>query len=396
MTSISGPVGIRNRTQQVANAVVDQAKIIGLLSLIGSKDGGKLGVWIPPPLPGSAGQCPRPLADAILGFQELWRARGELRSADGVVDPGGGTLRKLDALAASGVLVGPGGIDPSIIRFRQTNPKEKTDIHDVKQMVISPLTVGGLLQEISQTGSIREFLFEMRKDGTVYWIGAAVPQGTSDFSKVQVFFHPTVVQNQGKGLPPLVHAAEGDYPAFRGGWSRSLQRYVAMQGGQLAGARQTPLIVPFMTMAAFTGRAPAYMFATRPTETLNAIMTAVRDAAVPSMPDPVQVSRIGVSSFSSGIGAMRLFIQTFGGNGLIAETTDFDSPFITVELKVITRSPGAVGRVFSQVAPRHPQVGWLTMPAPSFRNITTFRPKGPHAQIGWMTFFMASLTSVIV
>jgi hypothetical protein len=119
------------------------------------------------------------------------------------------------------------------ITFKQTNSKNLTDAHEVKQMVISPLMAGGLLQEIPQTGSIREFLFEMRKDGEVYWIGAAVPEGTSDFSKAQVFFHPTVVQNG------VVHAAEGDYPAFRGGWSGSLQRYIAMQGGQLAGARKT-------------------------------------------------------------------------------------------------------------------------------------------------------------
>ncbi len=386
MTSISGPVGIRNRTQQVANAVVDQAKIIELLSLIDPSDGGKRGVWTPPPLPGQP--CPPQLADAIRVFQELWRARGELRGVDGVVDPGGGTLRKLDALA-SGRLVGPSGVDPSLIRFRQTNPERLTGVHDVRQMVISPLSIGGLFQEIAQTGSIREFLFEMRKDGEVYWIGAAVPQGTTDFSKVQVFFHPTVVQ------AGVVHAAEGDYPAFGGGWSGKLQRYVSMQGGQLAGARATPLIVPFMTMAATSGRAPAYMFATRSSETLNAIMTAVRDAAMPGADGSVQVSRIGVSSFSSGVGAMRLFIRAFGG-GLIAETTDFDSPFIITEPKIITRSPGAAGRVFSQVAPPHPQFGWLTMPASSFRNISTFRLQGPHAQIGWMSFFMASLTSVIV
>jgi hypothetical protein len=381
MTSIGGPVGIRNRTQQVKNAVADQVAIIGLLSRIAPVDGGQRGLWITPPLPGPAGQCPRPLADAIRSFQEVWRTRGELRSADGVVDPSGGTHRKLDACAASDVS----------ISFRQTNPESLTREHEVMQMVISPLSLGDLLQEVPQTGSIREFLFEMRKDGAVYWIGAAVPKGTSAFTKIQVFFHPTVKQ-QG-----VVHAAEGDYPAFRGGWSDSLQRYVAMQGGQLAGARQTPLIVPFMTMAAFSGGAPAYMFATRPTETLNAIMTAVRDAvASPGTADPVKVSQIGVSSFSSGIGAMRLFIQTFGGSGLIAETTDFDGPRIISEPKRITRSPGAVGRVFSQVAPPHPQLGWVTMPASSFRNIRTFRKDGPHAQIGWMTFFMASLASVIV
>jgi hypothetical protein len=88
----------------------------------------------------------------------------------------------------------------------------------------------------------------------------------------------------------------------------------------------------------FGGRAPAYMFATRPTETMNAIMTAVRDAVVPGGGGPVQVFKIGVSSFSSGIGAMRLF---------------------------------------------------------SFRNVINFRSLEPHAQIGWMMFYTASLRSAI-
>ncbi|MDH4085243.1 MAG: hypothetical protein OEV99_14205 [Nitrospira sp.] len=276
------------------------------------------------------------------------------------------------------------------IEFTQTNSVSLTSTHDVTQMVISPVSAGGFFQEIEQIGTMNEFLFEMRKDGAIYWIGAAVPQGTPDFSKVQVFFHPTVVQ------AGVVHAAEGDYPGFGGGWSGSLQRYVAMQGGQLAGARQTPLIVPFMTMAAFTGLAPAYMFGTRPIETLNAIMTAVRDEAMPGADDLVDVTQIGVSSFSSGIGAMRLFIKTFGSSGLITETTDFDGAFIVTEPKIITRSPGAVGRVFSQVPPPTPEVGWVTMPTASFRDINTFRAQGPHAQIGWMTFFMASLSSVII
>jgi hypothetical protein len=92
---------------------------------------------------------------------------------------------------------------------------------------------------------------------------------------------------------------------------------------------------------------------------------------------------------------MRLFIHQFGGTGLIAETTDFDSPFIIGEARAITRSPGASGRVFSQVAAPHPQVGWVTLPPASFRNIQTFRAQGPHAQIGWMMFYTASLGSSI-
>ena len=281
-----------------------------------------------------------------------------------------------------------------MITFRQTNSGDRTSAHTVPQKVISPLQAGNLLQEMDQSGTIREFLFEMTKDGHVYWIGAAVPSGTSDFSKVQVFFHPTPVQNG------RVIAKDTDYPTFTGGWSAKVQRYVEMQGAQLAGVRKTALMVPFMMMKAARGRAADYMFATKSVETLNAIMTAVRDAATPGGVAPgtaaVQISKIAVSSFSSGIDYMRLFIGTFGSTRLIVETTDFDSPFIIAEKnKPMTRSPGAKARVFSQQGPMFPQFGWVTMPATSFRNIAKYRDKGVHAQIGWMMFFTASMGSSI-
>jgi hypothetical protein len=276
----------------------------------------------------------------------------------------------------------------SAIKIRQTNPAALASPHAVTNQVISPLAAGGFLQQIPLTASIRNLLFEMRKDGGIYWVGAAVPDGVSNFVKVQVFFHPTVV-NGG-----VVHAADGDYPTFAGGWSGSLQRYVAMQGGQLAGARQTPLVVPFMTMASNSGSAPAYMFATRPIETLNAIISAIHNA-VTGKSGSVGVAQIGVSSFSSGIGAMRLFIKTFGSTGLVVETTDFDSPFIRGSVKAVTTSPGATGRVFSQIAPPRPTPGWITLPAWKFRNVAAFRDKGAHAQIGWMTFFLAAMMSAI-
>ena len=277
---------------------------------------------------------------------------------------------------------------PSAIHIKQTNRPDRANLHDVENSVIPRLPASGFLQEQKLTRKIRDFLFEMRKDGEIYWVGAAVPDGTSDFTKAQVFFHPTVLQNG------IRHAKEEDYPTFTGGWSGSLQRYVAMQGGQLAGARQMPLIVPFMTMASYRGAAPAYMFATRPIETLNAIISAVRETAT-GQSGSVAVAAIGVSSFSSGIEGMRLFIRTFGSTRLIKETTDFDGPWIKGSPQIITTSPGAKGRVFSQKAPPHPTPGWITLSAWRFKNIVTFRDKGVHAQIGWMTFFVAATSSVI-
>ena len=78
------------------------------------------------------------------------------------------------------------------IEVRQTLPPAKANPHNVKNPVISLVAAGSFLQEIPLIVPIREFLFQIRKDGQVYWVGAAVPDGISDFSKVQVFFHPTV------------------------------------------------------------------------------------------------------------------------------------------------------------------------------------------------------------
>ena len=270
------------------------------------------------------------------------------------------------------------------IEFRQTNPEAGTKPHPVTNPGISPLSAGNFLQQITVSATIRNLLFEMRKDGQVYWVGASVRDGATDFTEAQVFFHPTVI-NGG-----VVHAADRDYPKFTGGWSGSLQRYVRMVCGLLASVRSTPLIVPFMTMAANGGKAPAYMFATRPIETLNAIMTAFQKE-VTGKSAAVTVGQIGVSSFSSGIGAMNLFIGTLGSSSLIAEATDFDSPFIKGSPRALPL--GGRGRVFSQIAPRRPTSGRTTLPAWSFKKIVAFRDKGAHAQIGWMTFHLAAMLS---
>src|SRR5262245_29238046 len=90
------------------------------------------------------------------------------------------------------------------------------------------------------SAEIHEFLFKLTKGSSVFWVGAAVPKGATDFTRAQVMFHPTVKQGH------KVIAKDEDYREFTGGWSASLQRYIAMQGVQLAAARKPyPMIVPF-------------------------------------------------------------------------------------------------------------------------------------------------------
>jgi hypothetical protein len=286
----------------------------------------------------------------------------------------------------------------------QKNPATATAAHVVSNpFVRPPVTTSPAasfrFSEAVLPGEIHNFLFEIRKAGSVFWIGAAVPKGTTDFTRAQVFFHPTVVQNGN------VIADDKDYREFKGGWSGSIQRYVAMEGGQLAAAgRLLPMLVPFTTMAAVrvgkNGAIPtANMFQDRPVETLNAVMAAIESEITGDASAKPKLTKVGAASFSSGIGALRLFLKSMKSSGLIKEVIDFDSPHIVAEPKSLTRSPGAVSRCFTQFAVARPETGWVTVNANHFASVSAFgqypEPQRTHARIGWMMYFQAMTTSTI-
>jgi hypothetical protein len=101
MRQITARVGLLHRRQQVTNHMVDQQTVADLLAHIPQHAGGTLGLWPPHVLfLGSPGQCTGELGMAIWAFQERWQRTGELRVVDGVVDPGGSTLKALNTVAA--------------------------------------------------------------------------------------------------------------------------------------------------------------------------------------------------------------------------------------------------------------------------------------------------------
>jgi hypothetical protein len=376
---LDAPVGLRNKTTKVTSKLSDQRTIIQLLAKIKSTDGGKTGL-----APGSKdGECSKALAEAIWNFQVHWSRRGVLKMVDGVVEPERSTWKKLVQLAE-----GPPPPPPGTISLTQTNPPSWVAAQERITPVISPLALGSKLNEIVVKPKLHNLLFRLQKNADTFWVGAAVPEGTTDFSQVQVFFHPTVVNGKS------VHAKDSDYAAFQGGWSESLQRYVGMEGAQVAAARRVPMIVPFTTMTALaTG---PNMFATRPVETLNEIMNAIRAEIIPGSGPAPPLRSIGVASFSSGITARGKFITALASSGLIKELIDLDSPHIIGSSKNLVHVPGAVSRCFTQFVKPMPELGWFQFETTRFSEIHTFRDKGPHAQIGWMMYFMAMLSSPIV
>jgi len=96
---LSGSVG-RSLARRVTNANADQRLVIELLAGIATTSGGKREEWTSTPPAGPAGQCPTILADAIWSFQSFWKTKGVFKNIDGVVDPGGNTIKKMTELIA--------------------------------------------------------------------------------------------------------------------------------------------------------------------------------------------------------------------------------------------------------------------------------------------------------
>jgi hypothetical protein len=171
-----------------------------------------------------------------------------------------------------------------------------------------------------------------------------------------------------------------------------MQRYVALEGVQLAAVRQLPMLVPFTTMAALGGGS-ANMFAVDPVPTLSNVTAAIQATFIPVGLLPPDLTAVGVASFSSGIYAMRQFINAMKPSGLVREVIDFDSPYIIGQPAALTPSPGGVSSCYSQIPPS-PTPGYRFMPPGSFANLTSYNHV-PHTCIGFMMYYTAMISSII-
>ena len=399
MTTLSGPVGVRNGVTQVLNTPADQIKIIRLLWSIDPGNAGMNGVS-KPPSPGPLKRCAPDLAAAIAAFQTFWVQLGQLPTADGVVDRSGQTLRKLDALA--GAAPGPapqpppppppapGFIDLNILRFQQTLPGLPGRFSipaivpaSVMPFLFKPRPKGSLLVEGAAVGTISEFLFKIEKNGAIFWVGACVPEGTSDFSRAYIYFHPDTIGA----------SDDAAYPSFGGRWP-TVKRYLPGTGLQMAAMKKMPVIVPFMTNASRANTARTNIFADRGVETLNDIMSAIK-ISFGETDFTASVGQVGVASFSSGIDHLFRFADKLGGTGIIREQIDFDSAFMISAHKNAPVLQGCVNWMVTQSPPgsRSP-IGWLHLPAEAFQKVNNLR-NDTHSQIGVMMFQTMMMLSVM-
>jgi hypothetical protein len=161
-------------------------------------------------------------------------------------------------------------------------------------------------------------LFQLDAQVVPNWFGVAIPNGISDFTKPNIFFHP---------IPAQAGYNDADYPAKTGRWPK-LFYYMDRLGFQVDAAFQVSnaprnqiVIMPFLTSAATnTGILPANWLGI-----ITDILSDVRFTIAGIGGTPVQISEVVVSSYSVGLVYSDSFRQTATGlQPLLKQVWDFD------------------------------------------------------------------------
>lgn len=199
-----------------------------------------------------------------------------------------------------------------------------TGTHFATNWVVDPATVPGtgLLGFHGLDVEVTTMLFAIDAKVVPNWFGVAVPFGISDFSRPNLFFHPT---------PGQAHYDDSQYWSPNNGYLTkdgkwpSLFYYMDRLGYQLDGARRNQvLVMPFLTETAKdTGLLP-----TDWQDILTQILVLVRKAFNPSDTSPLNIAQLVVSSFSAGILYSYNFRATATGlDGVLAEVWDLDGEY---------------------------------------------------------------------
>lgn len=200
---------------------------------------------------------------------------------------------------------------------------EGTGAHQRTLWTVVPSTVAapGRLQFVQVTAGITSMLFQLATPDPPNWFGVAVPAGTTDFSRANIFMHPIPLQG---GYWDVDYPFKGDptyTPQGKKPWSM-LFYLIERLGYQLAASpRPEVLIMPFFPSATTdTG-----LFAPHWADIVSDILTDARIAMGVPGPDPVDASQIAVSSHSVGIVYSDSFRKRASGlKGVMTSVWDLD------------------------------------------------------------------------
>lgn len=222
MASIRAAVGLRNGVTPVANLDPDVAVVTGLLDSILSSGGGTADV--PGPWPTAKPELIASVYAAIQNFQTV----NLLPSPDGVVDPGGRTLRELNRLAQRP----SGGLTATEVVARAGTWANQSVV------VVDVNSVAGRapMQYTPATVTYTRRLYRV-EGSSINWYGVIVPSTLVNAAPPLIYFTPTPYQGQ---------CYDPDYDSFSGGWPALFDVYSYWMGMQVAASgANVVLVIPF-------------------------------------------------------------------------------------------------------------------------------------------------------
>ncbi len=271
------------------NAPSDVIAIGGALVGVGIDNGGVFGA----PLSLDA------LGDAIANFQSV---QGISSNPDGRVDPGGGTLRRFNAI-----------LFPDEVGITALDPAGSATSVSATTWAPDPVSLSSefIFQWITATGSGQIRYFQLAEAVVPRWFGVLVPDSGADYDTVQIFFHPT---------PAQAGYNDAEYPAL--GSFRNIFHYLSDNMGSqfCASGTRRILVMPLMTQASASD---CGVFPQRWAEILGCILGRLSIGVDEGAPFQ-RVSSVVVSSFSSGITYSHNFRARANLGSRLAGVIDFD------------------------------------------------------------------------
>ena len=194
-----------------------------------------------------------------------------------------------------------------------------TGSHTTSRLTVEPASVPGAgnLQFATASENVTTMLFQLNEQVVPNWFGVAVPSTVVDFTRPNIFFHPSPGQDGYK---------DSDYPTKSGKWPQ-LFYYMERLGYQLDSAitmhgapADQVVVMPFLTTAATdTGIFPARWLGL-----VSSILTNVR-SMVTGAAGTVTITEVVVSSFSVGYVYSNSFRQLATGlTPVLRQVWDFD------------------------------------------------------------------------
>jgi hypothetical protein len=342
METITQAVGIRNGLMMMPNNQSDLRTLTGLLDRIPLTNGGTAAtprLWSV-----DRTMLIGQVTAAILAFQAVNRRP----VIDGVADPGGGTIRLMNQLAA------PGPVTAMVVRG---------DVNSQLWVVAEPSSLPG-------TGPLRPRDISPRltrklvnvSGSSIKWFGVVVPQNGSGGilgGAPHLFFTPSPWQG---GYQDNTQFTQ---------WNNLWDKYTSVIGSQLvvSGVPQI-LVIPFYKNSQ-AGNLGGFLINWR--EVISAVITAAVDSINPLfLRDRFEFDRIYSSSFSNGIITLQNFsTRGTGADSMTRISFDLDGQASGSHWRpnngVIYRNTHAprgikpvgfdwyVGGRFAQIRPRYPE-----------------------------------------